>query len=506
MKTKSQQLKVLMVTAETRPFASVGGQGAVVYYLTKALREAGVDARIFMPKFGFLDKKSHSLEYIYKGLKVPTGHKGDNKEYLVCNVKLLNSKNEAPVYFLENMEYYELRENVYGYSDDHIRWALLSRGVLEFISKSSKRDFNGSFVPDIIHCHDWHSGLAPNFLRRSYSDNEKLHRILSIFTIHNIKFQGVSDFRNSSEINLDDGRSDIAPFFSDRLKHLNFMKRGAIYSDKITTVSETYSREILTPEYGEGLDRLLGEMRNKLVGIVNGVDYSDYDPKNDKRIAKNYDVESLENRVSNKQALQKEFLLKQDDKTPILSFVGRLDDQKGIDLLLEVLPILLKDFDFQFVQVGGGSSHYAKKLRELKEAFPEKVGIYPVPNFDLPRLVFAGSDIILMPSKFEPCGLVQVEAMRYGCIPVVRQTGGLADTVENFDPETGRGNGFVFRDYNKYSFFAQIIRALETYRYKKIWKRVVENAMGGDFSWKNSAQKYLRLYMDLLESSKGQGF
>jgi len=499
---KSKKLKVLMVTAETRPFASVGGQGSVVSYLSKALRELGVDARIFTPKFGFIDEKKYPSEYIYKGLKVPTSHKADAKRFLVCNVKYYNQGNQVPVYFLENMEYYELRSNVYGYSDDHIRWAMLSRGVLEYLKKTCDKETKNSFVPDIIHCHDWHTALTPNYLETSFKDDDCLNKISTIYTIHNLKFQGMGDLKNSSEMNLDDGKGPVAPFFTERLKHLNFMKRGIIHSDLITTVSKTYSREMLTPEYGENLDRLLMEVRSKLTGVVNGIDYEAFNPKTDQKIVSNYAVDSLEKRLPNKLALQKEFGLKQDANIPIVSYEGRLDDQKGIDLLVDVLHFVLRDFNIQFVQVGGGSPHYAQKLQELKEKFPEKVGIHPFPNFDLPRLLFSGSDIILMPSKFEPCGLVQVEAMRYGCIPVVRATGGLADTVENYNPETGRGTGFVFSDYNKYSFFAQVVRALETLRYKTVWKKIMQNAMKKDYSWTNSAKEYVELYKQALDNPR----
>ncbi|MBU1104491.1 glycogen synthase [Candidatus Parcubacteria bacterium] len=499
---KSKKLKVLMVTAETRPFSSVGGQGVVVSYLSKALREMGVDARIFTPKFGFIDEKKYPSEYVYKGLKVPTSHKSDAKRFLVCNVKYYNPQGEVPVYFLENMEYYELRSNVYDYSDDHIRWALLSRAALEYISKTCQKQTEDSFVPDIIHCHDWHTALVPNYLESSFKDEKFLNKISTVFTIHNLKFQGMVDLRNASEMNLDDGRGSVAPFFTNRLKHLNFMKRGIIHSDLITTVSKTYSREMLTPEYGEGLNRLLTEVRSKLTGVVNGIDYEAFDPKTDSKIVSNYDYKSLEKRRPNKLALQKEFGLKQNANIPVVAYEGRLDDQKGIDLLLDVLNYLLRDFEIQFVQVGGGASHYTKKLQELKEKFPEKVGIHPYPNFVLPRLIFSGADIILMPSKFEPCGLVQVEAMRYGCIPVVRATGGLADTVENYNPETGQGTGFVFSDYNKYSFFAQVIRALETFRYKEVWEKIMQNAMKKDFSWKNSAGEYVGLYKQAIENPR----
>ncbi|MFH1565925.1 MAG: glycogen/starch synthase [bacterium] len=479
--------KVLIVGAEVSPYASVGGQARVLAYLSKALRELGVDARVFMPKFGFIDEKEYKMEMVFKGLAVPTGHVKKGPKELICNVKLHNLRGGVPTYFLENMEYYEKRANVYGYSDDPIRWALLSRGVLEFLRKSE-------WVPDVIHSNDWHTGLIPNFLKTVFEDDKKLLNIASIFTIHNLSFQGNFDPKNVSEMDFDDGRSVISAFFNKRLKMQNFMRRGIIYADAVNTVSETYSREILTPECGEGLDNLLLELRSKLFGIVNGINYSEFNPQTDKFLHKNYNTSSLRNRVQNKLALQKEFGLEENADIPVLAYEGRLDSQKGLDLIFAVLWPLLRDFGVQFVQVGGGSGHYVDILKKLKAKFPEKVGIHPLPNFTLPRLIFSGADIMLMPSKFEPCGIVQLEAMRYGCIPIVRATGGLGDTVKDFNPDTKEGNGFVFKKYDKWQFFAQVIRALETYRHKDIWKKLQINAMKSDFSWENSAVKYLKLY------------
>jgi len=479
--------KVLIVGAEVSPYASVGGQARVLAYLSKALRELGVDARVFMPKFGFIDKKEYKMEMVQKNLAVPTGHVKKGPKELMCNVKEHKLKNHAPTYFLENMEYYEKRDNVYGYSDDPDRWALLSRGVLEFLRKSD-------WVPDVIHTNDWHTGLIPNFLKTVYEEDEKLSKITSVFTIHNLSFQGNFDHKNVSEMDYDDGKSVVSAFFNKRLKMQNFMKRGIIYADAVSTVSETYSREMLTPEYGEGLDNLLMELRSKLFGIVNGIDYAEFNPQTDKFLAKNYSTSSLRNRAQNKIALQKEFGLLEDSDIPVLAYEGRLDSQKGLDLIFAILWPLLRDFDVQFVQVGGGSGHYVEILKKLKLAFPKKVGIHPVPNFTLPRLIFSGADMMLMPSKFEPCGIVQLEAMRYGCIPIVRATGGLGDTVINFDPDTNNGNGFVFKNYDKWQFFAQVVRALETYRHKNVWKRLQMNAMKSDFSWENSAVKYLKFY------------
>jgi len=480
-----EPLKVLIVGAEASPFANVGGFARVTESLSKAMKALGYDVRLMMPKFGFIDESKSPTRVAYTGLEVPTDQ--DEPRSLICNVKEHLTEDGITVYFLENMEYYELRSNVYGYVDDPIRWSLLCRGALEFLEKSD-------WVPDVIHVNDWHSALLPNYLRSNYSDSQKLQGVATVLTIHNLRFQGNFDPLHVSELDFDDGHSPVAPFFSDRLNKQNFMRRGIIYADAVNTVSETYSREILTPEFGEGLDKLLTEVRSKLFGIVNGIDYQEFNPATDKFISVNYDWNHLEKRSLNKLALQKEFNLPQNASTPIISYVGRLAEQKGIDLAVEALEPILKDFEVQFVAVGGGEARYVESLRSLEEKFPGKVGTHLLPNFTLPRLIFAGADLIVMPSRFEPCGMVQLEAMHYGSIPVVRATGGLADTVENFDPLKDSGTGFVFKEFDKWGFFAQLVRALEVYNHKETWQKLILRAMRQDFSWEASAKKYLDLY------------
>ena len=501
LNSTGKKRKILFVGAEVSPYASVGGQARVLGYLSKALINLGYDARVFMPKFGFINEGIYKTEMVVEGLGVPTGHMTKEPKILICNVKLNRLPNCAPTYFLENMEYYEKRANVYGYSDDCVRWALLSRGVLEFIKKSA-------WVPDIIHSNDWHTGLVSNYLKTVYADDPILKNIISIFTIHNLKFQGMFDHKNVRETDFDDGHSQISAFFHERLKKQNFMKRGLIYADVINTVSETYSKEILTPDYGEGLDKLLLELRGKLTGIINGIDYAEFNPQTDKLIPFNFTVSSINQREKNKDSLQKEFGLKVDNTIPILAYEGRLDSQKGLDLIFSIIWPVLKDFNVQFVQVGGGDAKYVGQLKKLKEDFPDKVGIHPYANFTLPRLVFAGADILLFPSKFEPCGIVQMEAMRYGAIPIARATGGLADTVKNYDANTGTGYGFVFQDYDKWQFFGQVVRAIETYRHRNLWKKIQISAMKQDFSWNNSAKQYSVLYERALhlKGQKTHGF
>jgi starch synthase len=272
------------------------------------------------------------------------------------------------------------------------------------------------------------------------------------------------------------------------------MKRGILNADAVNTVSKSYAREILTPDFGEGLDKILLALKSKLFGIVNGVDYEEFDPDTDTMIETNYDINSLARRGANKKALQKEFGLTVDEDTLLLGFVGRLDFMKGVDMAVQVLRNLMREYNIQFVQVGGGEWSIVENLEKLKQEFPDKVGIHPYPNFTMPRLLFAGCDCILYPSRFEPCGIVQIEAMRYGAVPIVRNVGGLSDTVENFDSLKHTGNGFVFNEFSEFSLYGQIVRAYEIFKNKKLWKKLQTNGMSSDYSWEHSATEYVKLY------------
>lgn len=488
---KKKSFKILFVSAEVAPFAAMGGLSQVMHFLPHALRKLGHDVRVFMPKFGSIGDEKFKLKIIHSGLKVPTGEKGDEKgkgKELICNVKTTSQNGKEPViYFLENMEYYEKRANVYGYSDDPLRFALLSRGALEFI------DHYSEWQPEIIHCHDWHTGLLPNFLKTTYAQNSKIKGIATVFSIHNLRFQGTFDHRLVSDLDFDDGQSPVASFFSPRLLKQNFMRRGIIYANLLNTVSEAYSREILTPEYGEGLGQLLKEVRTKLFGVLNGLDYDYFNPATDKVLLKNFNVNDLKSRQENKVTLQKEFNLPLSGEA-ILSFCGRLDEQKGLDLLIKILPHLLSEYPIQFIVMGSGDPKYQLFFSDLEKKFPKKVGTHLMANWTLPRKIYAGSDIFLLPSRFEPGGIAVMEAMRYGAVPVVRSTGGLADIVSDVNLEKNTGNGFSFQNYNEWSLFGTIVRALEDYRNKPLWHRLVQKVMREDFSWEKVAEKYENLY------------
>jgi starch synthase len=484
--------KVLFVCAEVAPFASIGGLAQVAYFLPRAIRKLGADVSIFMPRYGTIDEKKFKIKPYLTGLKVPTGEAKGVTE-LICNVKVREgTKRDPTVYFLENMEYFEKRANVYGYSDDPVRFALLSRGALEFLRVAD-------IHPTVIHCNDWHTGYLANLLRTVYKDDPTLKNISTVFTIHNLRNQGAFDFRFASPMDFDDGKSSLSSFFSPQFKKQNALKRGIMHSDLVNTVSDTYSREIMTPEYGEGLNELLKELRTKIFGVLNGLDYTDFDPSTDRFIKKNFSHRTLPDRIANKKDLQRSFSLEVDPQIPILAYSGRLDDQKGLDLLVEILPTLLSEYRIQFVVIGTGNIKYREFFTKLEAQFPGQVGTHLMSDFVLPRRVFAGCDILLLPSKFEPGGIVVIEGMRYGAVPVVRSTGGLADIVNDFDPENTIGNGFTFHTYNKLSLFGAIIRAIQVYRNKKVWTNLMKRVMKEDVSWEKAARQYMDLYSRAIE-------
>jgi len=493
MNNKAKKLKILFVASESAPFAKAGGLGDVIYSLSLALKKLGQDVRIMMPRYGTIDLKKNKMKMELKSLKVPTDQPG-GYPYLICNVKKNRGRNGAsiPTYFLENMEYYEKRANVYGYSDDHIRWILLCRGVLEFLKVSN-------WKPNIIVASDWQTGLIPNYLKTVYDKDSILSKIGTIFAIHNLQYQGMCDFKFVQETERDSGKEPIPDFFNPRLAKLNWMLRGAIYSDIVTTVSPTYSREILTPEYGEGLNKIFAEHREKIFGILNGIDYEENNPEKSIHVPVKYNIKNLDGKKENKILLQKKFGFSQDDSVFLIGMVSRLTEQKGFDLLEKMIGPLLKNLSIQFIFLGDGESRYKEMIKNASEKFPEKIKYLFEFDPNLPHLIFSGADALLMPSKFEPCGITQIQAMRYGCVPIVRKTGGLADTVEDFNPQKKEGTGFVFQDYDPMDLFIAIVRAYNCFNFRNEWKQLVKRVLKKDFSWKKSAKEYLTLFHQLLQ-------
>lgn len=486
-KTQLKPLKILFVTTEVAPLSKAGGLADVCWALPLELKKLGHDVRVFTPKYSVIDEEKFRIKDYLKNIELKT-----TKGNILCNIKKTFIPGNILVYLLENMEFFEKRANIYGYNDDAKRWYLLSKIVLEFLKKEP-------WQPDVIHTHDWVTGITGNFMKTEYKEDNKINKIASLFTIHNLHLQGNYNFWEQKESERDDGKRELKNFYADEIYHYNGIRRGIIYSDIVTTVSGNYSREILTPEYGAGLDKLLREERMKLFGVINGLDYSIFNPRTDPDIWVHYDKNSLIEKTKNKIAFQKEFGLKQDGNIPMLSFVGRFSFQKGLTLIKQVMETLLQHLNFQFVIVGSGEEEFQKYFYDLMKKYPQKVGGHLMISKIIGQQIYAASDIFLYPSLFEPCGLAHLIAMRYGSIPVVRKTGGLADTVENFNQETGEGNGFVFEDFKKEAFMIQIIRALETYHYHNTWKKLQKKVMSLDFSWKVSALKYTDLYYKAIE-------
>lgn len=486
------KLNILFVASEAAPYAKVGGLGEVMRSLPTALRKLGHDARVFIPRYAGIDTSAFPLEMEASNLSILPAEQ-DPYGLLVCNVlRHKDEQGETVAYFLENMEYYEKRANVYGYNDDTTRWLLLSRGVLEFLKRSD-------WKPDVIVSCDWQTGFVPNFLKTEYKSELKLSHIATVHSIHNLKHQGMFEPQFISEIDYDSGQGPLPQFFDKDIWKLNGARRGILFADVVNTVSPTYAKEIMTKDFGEMLDEVLRERQARVSGILNGIDYTIFDPTHDSILAENFSTSSIRHRPVNKQALQKRLGLPERPEAFVAAFVGRLDNQKGIDLIQQVAGSLLENLDMQLVIMGDGDNDAKLHFQNLQRQYPDKVAAELRFEKDLPRQIYAGSDVVLVPSAFEPCGLVQMEAMRYGCVPVVRKVGGLADSVTDYLPETQKGTGFVFEKYDHLALLIALVRSYETYRNTKAWTALIKNGMSTDFSWDTSAKEYVALFEKAIQ-------
>ena len=489
---KDNKIKILFVTTEEVPFAQVGGLGEVMFALPRALRALGHDARVMIPYYGTINKNVFHPDYIFKDLSVPTEPDNGGKG-LICSVrmseKISDSRSPVPTYFLENQEYYETRANIYGYMDDRVRFALFSRGCLEFLN------FYRDWTPDIIVTTDWMTGYLPNLLKTDYKDYRNLQNIATLFSIHNLSSQGtVRHHQFLQETERDDGHGSLPDFFSERMLYINAMRRGIIYSDLINTVSPTYAEEITTVEFGEGLDPLLREKRGRLFGVLNGIDYITNNPETDPYLVKNFSVNSIHCRVENKIALQKRFGLPQDENIFMLGVVSRLVRQKGFELLEPILTDFIKETNAQLIVLGTGDTSIMDIFQKFEKDFPSNIRTHFQFEDTLPHLIYAGCDVLLVPSKFEPSGLIQMEAMRFGAVPIARKTGGLADTIDDYAPETDKGDGFLFTEFKPNALLVAMTRAFVNWRYKERWRELQKRAMIKDFSWNRSAREYIALF------------
>ena len=472
-------MKILYVAAEAVPFAKTGGLADVAGSLPKALKADGVDVRVIMPKFGKIPEAyRNAMEHVYDG-ELPVAWR---KKYVGLDKYELDG---VTYYFVDNEEYFN-REGFYGYDDDAERFSFFSRAVLDLLQAMD-------FWPDVIHTNDWHAGLVNVFLKLDHMGDARYERIKTVYTIHNLKYQGVFP----KDVMPDVLGLDWKYFNNGDLEFydaVNFMKGGIIYADAITTVSKTYAKEIQYPYFGEHLDGLLRSREQDLSGIVNGIDYSVYNPRTDKYIFETYDEESLDRKLDNKIALQKSLGLPERRNVPLIAIVSRLVEPKGMDLAVRMMDEILQHEDIQLVVLGTGEKRYEDWFKGLAWRYPKKVSVNIYFSNELAQRIYAGADIFLMPSKYEPCGIGQLIALRYGTIPVVRQTGGLKDTVQQYNKYTQEGNGFVFENYNAHEMMYALKRALSFYGNYEIWHKIQFNAVQADYSWKRSAKEYEALY------------
>lgn len=475
-------LKVLFVAAEAVPFIKTGGLADVAGSLPKALTAQGVDIRVVMPKYENIPAE---YQQKMKHIGETTVNLSWRSQY--CGVSKL-TQDSVPFYFIDN-EYYFKRSGLYGYDDDAERFAFFSKAVFEILPLID-------FAPDIIHCNDWHAGMVSVFLKDQY--HFKYPKLRTVYTIHNLRYQGVF----GKDIMGDILGLDWKHFHEGGVEFdgdVNYMKSGIVYSDFITTVSQSYAEEIKCPFYGEQLDALLREKSHCLAGIINGIDYDVYDPRKDEKIYYKYSTENIYDKVENKVKLQEKLGLPQNRSIPMIGLVARLVAPKGLDLIAHVIEELISGENVQIVILGTGESQYEELFRNMAWKYPRKVSANIMFDNELAQQIYAAADMFLMPSQYEPCGIGQLIALKYGTIPIVRETGGLKDSVRAYNKYDGTGNGFSFANYNAHELLFAIKKALGAYDDKAVWQGIIKNAMKSDFSWQRSAKQYLKLYENLQQ-------
>lgn len=473
-------LNILFTASECVPFCKTGGLADVVGSLAPVLAKEGHDIRVILPLYSAIDEKWQSqLEHVLD-FEVELGWR---KQY--CGIEKL-IKDGVTYYFIDN-KYYFARPYIYGLGgDEYERFGFFCRAILNALPMLD-------YKPDVIHAHDWQSGMVPALLKIQYAHLPFYSSIRTVYTIHNLQYQGVFSIKDVQDVL---GLGDSL-FTYDKLEsfgNANFMKAGIVYSDAITTVSKSYAEEITTAYYGECMDPILRARRDSLFGIVNGIDIDDYDSEKDPLIPFRFNKNNFSGKARCKAALQKELNLTVDSKIPLIGMITRLSNQKGLDLIDRVISEIMEE-DLQLVVLGMGDSKYVNMFAWAEQQYPNRVAARFVMDNELAHRIYAGADLFLMPSQFEPCGLSQMMSMRYGTVPIVRETGGLRDTVLSYNEYTNEGNGFTFFNYNAHDMLNTIRRAVHYFKNEKaIFRTLRQRGMEGDYSWTHSAKEYLDVY------------
>lgn len=487
---------VLMAASEAVPFAKTGGLADVAGALSKELAQLKYEVCLILPKYQGVEKAGLPLKLVVERLAVPVSDR--REEAQIYQATMGGNGWSLPIYFIGMDKYYN-RPQLYGtpagdFPDNAERFLFFSRAVLEATKALG-------FQPRILHCNDWQTGMIPLYLKSIYKNDPFFTDTATIFTVHNLGYQGVFWHYDMHLTGL--GWEYFTPKGIEFYGKINLLKAGLLYSDIINTVSKKYAQEIQTPEFGHGLEGVLQARSDYLYGVLNGIDYDEWDPARDPHLAAKFNPKDLSGKSLDKKDLQKEFNLPPQEKAPLIGIISRLADQKGFDLLAAIMDKLMK-LDLQMVILGTGEQKYHDLFSDLAAKYPGKLGVKLTFSNPLAHKVEAGADMFLMPSCYEPCGLNQMYSLRYGTVPLVRKTGGLADTIKNYSSSTKKGNGFSFVEYEPEKLLATIKKALKVYADKKAWKALVLGGMKEDFSWRVSAQEYLKLYQKALEVMKAK--
>ncbi len=479
-------MKILYASPEVVPFAKTGGLADVAGALPKAIKELGHDIRIVLPKYQMVDAAKWGLNLVASGIAVTIGNSTETADVYESVIP----DSDVPVYFIGNDKFFNRKElyTVAGkdYEDNAERFIFYCKAALEFLKQKGWR-------PDIVHCNDWQSAMMIAYIK--LLNDPYFSKAATVYSVHNMAYQGMFP---KEKFGLTGISWDHLNYHEmEAYGTFNVSKTGFVYADMISTVSETYGKEIQTKEYGCGLDALLRERSQDILGILNGIDYDLWDPAKDPAIPKKYSVNTISLKYDNKAALQRKNGLKEDPKIPLVGIVTRLADQKGLDIIAGAIEDIFS-LGYQMVVLGTGEPKYHELLKKEKLKHPDSIGVNLGFDAALAQLIYAGCDMFLMPSRYEPCGLGQMISFKYGTVPIVRKTGGLADTVFEYDTETGEGNGFVFTDPTSKAFLDTMKRALAVYKDKKSWDSLVKKIMKLDFSWNSSAKKYISLYMKAI--------
>ncbi|MBK8097938.1 MAG: glycogen synthase GlgA [Planctomycetes bacterium] len=481
-------MRLCLVASETAPFAKTGGLADVLQGLGRVLHKQGHDVRLFLPLYQRIENGKFDLVPMAGAQDIDVRLPHRSLRFSIKTVELPGS--EAKVHLIDCPELYRRKELYTDDGDEALRFGFLCRAVLETCQRLQ-------WAPDVVHCNDWHTALLPLYLKTVYAWDRLFARTKSVLTIHNIGYQGSFPDSQLDTLGLGEQRAHV--HHGDlRDGRFSFLKTGVLHAHKLTTVSKTYAKEIQTAEFGMGMDELLRTRSSDLLGIVNGVDYADWDPANDPLIPHPFSAKDLAGKAKMKQALLERMHLPYDPRAPVFGVVSRLTSQKGFELFADSIPIFLQREDMRLCVLGSGEDSHEKYFQWLRDTWPKKVGIYRGYHDELAHWIEAGADVFLMPSRYEPCGLNQMYSLRYGTPPLVRKTGGLADTVQAWDPATRQGTGFLFEDFSSQALAGTLDWVFRTWRDQAGWKRLIQNGMAMDFSWDKQGQEYIGLYRSLV--------